>query len=382
MTRAVSRRLSGLLAVSLLALSVGRAQDLSIREYQPKSTLVVPEHPVPRAKYPVIDIHSHHRTLAEDSWSRIVGEMDALNLQVLVNLSGGTGRELVDRIAFVKHGAAPRRMVFFANLDFSDLDTPGYGRRAAARLEADIAAGALGLKIYKNLGMTLKRADGRRVPVDDEELAPVWEACGRLGVPVLIHTGEPASFFEPVDAHNERWLELQLHPDRRRPPDRFPSFEQLMAERDRLFARHGRTKFIAAHMGYHANDLARLGRLLDEHPNVYVETGAILAELGRQPRFAREFFIRYQDRVLFGKDAYRASEYPYYWRVFETADEYFDYYRDYHAFWKMYGLALPDAVLRRVYYENALELLPHLDRSGFPLVDGTAGVLPGPVLAK
>jgi predicted TIM-barrel fold metal-dependent hydrolase len=185
-----------------------------------------------------------------------------------------------------------------------------------------------------------------------------------------------------VDQHNERWLELQLHPDRRRPPDRFPDFERLMAERDRLFARHGRTTFIAAHMGYHAGDLARLGRLLDAHSNVYVETGAILAELGRQPRFAREFFVRYQDRVLFGKDAYRAGEYPYYWRVFETADEYFDYYRDYHAFWKMYGLALPDAVLRRVYYGNALKLLPNLDRSAFPLVDGTAGVLPGAVLAK
>jgi predicted TIM-barrel fold metal-dependent hydrolase len=382
MTRAVSRRLFGLFAVSLLALSVGRAQDLSIREYQPKSTLVVPEHPVPRAKYPVIDIHSHHRTLTGDSWRRIVGEMDALNLQVLVNLSGGTGRELADRLAFVKNSVAPQRMVFFANIDFSDLDTPGFGRRAAARLEADIAAGAMGLKIFKNLGMTLKRADGRRVPVDDEELAPVWEACGRLGVPVLIHTGEPASFFDPVDQHNERWLELQLHPDRRRPPDRFPDFEHLMAERDRLFARHGRTTFIAAHMGYHAGDLARLGRLLDAHSNVYVETGAILAELGRQPRFAREFFVRYQDRVLFGKDAYRAGEYPYYWRVFETADEYFDYYRDYHAFWKMYGLALPDAVLRRVYYGNALKLLPNLDRSAFPLVDGTAGVLPGAVLAK
>ena len=140
MTRAASRRLFGLFAASLFALSVGRAQDLSIREYQPKSTLVVPEHPVPRAKYPVIDIHSHHRNLTDDSWIRIVGEMDALNLQVLVNLSGGTGRELVDRLAFVKNSAAPRRMVFFANLDFSDLDTPGYGRRAAARLEADIAA--------------------------------------------------------------------------------------------------------------------------------------------------------------------------------------------------------------------------------------------------
>ena len=351
------------------AAAAAAAQDLGIREYKPKSTLVVPGHPVPRAKYPVIDIHSHHPRLTAESWAQVVKDMDALNLRILVNLSGGTGARLRDGIEMVRRSPAPDRMVFFANLDFSDLDQPGYGRRAAARLEQDIATGARGLKIFKNLGLTLKRANGARVPVDDPELDPIWETCARLKVPVLIHTGEPAPFFEPVTTTNERWLELQVHPERRRPQPEFPAFEALMAERDRLFTRHPRTTFIAAHMGFHANDLGRLGRMLDAMPNVVVETGAILAELGRQPRAARAFFERYQDRVLFGKDSWNPDEYPYYWRTFETADEYFDYYRDYHAFWKLYGLDLPDAVLRKVYYANALRVTPGLPDAAFPASD-------------
>jgi predicted TIM-barrel fold metal-dependent hydrolase len=342
------------------------AQDLGIRQYKPKSTLAVEQHPVGRARYPVIDVHSHHRQLAPERWATIVKEMDQQNLQVLVNLSGGTGEALAANMQAIATSPAPDRMVFFANLDFSDLDAPGYGARAAARLDADISAGARGLKIFKNFGLSLKRASGARVPVDDPEFAAVWDVCARRGVPVLIHTAEPAPFFEPVDETNERWLELQIHPNRRRPAPEFPSFETLMAERDRLFTRHPRTTFIAAHFAYHANDLERLGRLLEAHPNVLTETGAILAELGRQPRAARAFFLKYQDRVLFGKDAYVASEYPYFWRTFETADEYFDYYRDYHAFWKLYGLDLPDQVLRQLYYANALRIVPGLPSAPFP----------------
>ena len=370
-------------AGALLAVVSATAQDLSIREYKPKSTLVVPEHPTPRAKYPVIDIHNHLQNLTADTWKQVVQEMDELNLRVLVNLSGGTGDALTERIAFIRQSDAPDRMVFFATLDFSDLDSPGYGPRAAARLERDLDAGAKGLKIFKNLGMTVRRSNGARVTVDDPELSPVWELCAQRGIPVLIHTGEPAPFFDPVDPRNERWLELQIHPERRRPAGQFPSFETLGAERNPLFARHAKTTFIAAHMGFHANDLARLGRLLDDRPNVYVETGAILAELGRQPRSARSFFLKYQDRILFGKDSYRATEYPYFWRVFETADEYFDYYRDDHAFWKLYGLDLPDNVLRRVYFGNALKVVSGLDRRAFPDIDGEAtAAAPGSVLAN
>ncbi len=346
------------------------AQDIGIRQYKPKSTLVVPAHPVPRARYPVIDIHSHHQRLTPERWATVVSEMDGQNLQILVNLSGGSGERLVDAMKVIAASPAPTRMVFFANLEFRDLDQPGYGARAAARLEADLAAGARGLKIFKNFGMTLKRQDGSRVTVDDAEFDPVWQVCAKRGVPVLIHTAEPAPFFDPVDEANERWLELQVHPERRRPAGEFPPFETLMAERDRLFARNPKTTFIAAHFAYHANDLGRLGRLLDTHRNVVTETGAILAELGRQPRAAREFFVKYQDRILFGKDSYVASEYPYFWRTFETADEYFDYYRDYHAFWKLYGLDLPDVVLRKLYYGNALRLVPGLAAAGFPPIAG------------
>jgi len=337
---------------------------LTIQEYKPTSTLVVPEHPVPRAKFPVIDVHSHHADVPTGQrLDALVAEMDALNLQVLVNLSGGTGERLKSGLAAIKASRHAARMVFFANLDFGDLEQSGYGQRAAARLEADVKAGAVGLKIFKNFGLRVQR-NGARVPTDDPEFDPVWQACGRLGIPVLIHTGEPQSFFDPVDRRNERWLELQLRPQNRLPSDRNPTFDALMAERDRLFAKHPKTTFIVAHFGWHANNLARLGAMLDGLPNTVVETGAILHELGRQPRAAAAFFAKYQDRILFGKDRYDASEFPYFFRVFETRDEYFDYYRDYHAFWKLYGLGLSDEILRKVYHQNAQRIVPRLPRVG------------------
>ena len=340
---------------------------LTVEEYTPRSTLVVDEHPVPRAKYPVIDVHSHHRSPSQSRWADIVSEMDALNLQVLVNLSGGSGSGLQRGITTITDSPAPGRMVFFANLNFGQGVYPGFGEDAAAQLEEDVAAGAVGLKFFKNFGIDVRDQDGQRVPVDHPELDPVFEMCARLDIPVLIHVGEPSEFYQPVDQFNERWLELTLLPNRRMPASRYPSFDEMMAERDRLFAKHPNTRFIAAHFGRHANDLVRLGELLDRLPNVYAETAAILYELGRQPQTARQFFIDYQDRVLFGKDTYRAEEFPYYWRTFETADEYFDYYRHYHAFWKLYGMDLPDDVLRKVYYANALKVVPGIPRDQFPM---------------
>jgi predicted TIM-barrel fold metal-dependent hydrolase len=255
----------------------------------------------------------------------------------------------------------------FAGLDLRNVG-PGSGARIAAQLEADVRAGALGVgEIGKGFGLSLRKADGTRLTLDDPELDPVWETAARLGIPVLIHVADPAEFFEPVDYQNERWLELALFSNRRyQDRARFPSFEALMGERDRLLARHPRTIWVLAHLGWHANDLARLGRMLDSMPNLYAEVGAILYDLGRQPRAAREFFLEYQDRLLFGKDAFQPDEYPYYWRVFETFDEYFDYYRDYHAFWKLYGLGLPDSVLKKVYYQNALKLVPGIPSGAFP----------------
>jgi uncharacterized protein len=201
--------------------------------------------------------------------------------------------------------------------------------------------------------------------VDDPVLDPIWQTAAKHDVPVIIHIADPAQFYEPIDYKNERWLELALFPGRQYPSDRFPSFEELVAERDRMFARNRKTRFINAHFGWHGNDLGRAAKHLDTLPNVVLEVGAVLYEFGRQPRAAREFFTKYQDRVLFGKDAYEPSEFPYYWRVFETSDEYFDYYRDYHAFWKLYGMGLSDAVLRKLYYQNALRVTPGLPQKGW-----------------
>ena len=348
----------------LAAVRVLPGQDLTVEKWEPKSTLVVAEHPTPRAKFPVIDVHSHHRSSTPaERLDQIVSEMDKLNLRVLVNLSGGTGARLGQTVGTFK-GRWPKRFAVFANLEFGGIDDADWGERAARRLAKDVRNGAQGLKFFKNFGMRVEYADGRRVPVDDPKLDPVFAVCAREQIPVLIHVAEPAPFFEPHDRYNERWLELKLRPRRKRPPE--PSFETLIGERDRLAARHPQVNFIYAHMGWHGNDLARLGKLFDRLPNVYVDIAAVLYELGRVPVSGREFLIRYADRVLFGKDSYQPSEFPYYWRVLETRDEYFDYYRRYHAHWQMYGLDLPDETLKQIYYKNALRLIPGIDPEGFP----------------
>jgi len=338
-------------------------QPPTIREYKPKSTLVVPQHPVPRAKFPVVDIHSHQPTpIAPSEYDRVMKGMEENNLRVLVNLSGSSGARLKQGVEALRASKYKDRMVLFANVDFNGVG-PGWGAKAARQLEEDLKAGAIGLKVFKDLGMFDRKADGSRLRVDDPELDPVWDTCARLNVPVLIHIAEPQAFFDPLDYKNERWLELALYPDRRHQTG--VRFEALMTERNNMIKRHPKTRYILAHFGWHANDLARAGRLLDENPNVYYDVAAVLYYFGRQPRAAHDFFIKYQDRILFGKDSYQPDEYPYYWRVFETNDEYFDYYRDYHAFWKLYGIGLPDPVLRKLYYQNALTVTPGLPRAGF-----------------
>src|SRR5262249_31892553 len=250
--------------------AMAQTQPMTFEEYEPKSTMVVPEHHIPSAKFPMIDIHSHHTELSPAYVDKLIKEMDSINLRVIVNLSGGTGERLKQTVATMK-GRYPDRFVVFANLSFDDLNEPDYGKRAAARLEQDVRNGAQGLKIFKNFGMDLKYKNGERVKVDDPEFNPVWETCARLKIPVLIHIAEPAVFFEPIDRFNERWLELKEFPNRARPPQRYPSFETLMTERDHLFASHPQTTFIVAHLGWHGNDLERLGRLFDRCPNVYAD---------------------------------------------------------------------------------------------------------------
>jgi predicted TIM-barrel fold metal-dependent hydrolase len=340
----------------------------TIVEYRPRSTLVVPEHEVPRAKFPVVDFHGHPPSLSSaDNIRSVVEAMDRLNIQVMVQAQPSSGERLTSQIEAVRAAGYADRFVFFASLDLRNVG-PGSGARIAAQLEADVRAGAVGIgEIMKSFGLSVTKADGSRLAMDDPELEVVWETAGRLGIPVFVHTGDPAEFFEPLDYQNERWLEMALFPDRQfNDRSRFPTFDDLMAERDRMLAKHPNTTWVLAHMGWHTQDLARLGAIFDRHPNVLGEVGAVLYDLGRQPRFAREFFTKYSDRILFGKDSFAPDEYPYYWRVFETADEYFDYYRDYHAFWKLYGMELPDDVLRNVYYGNALRIIPRMPTAGFP----------------
>jgi predicted TIM-barrel fold metal-dependent hydrolase len=334
----------------------------SITEYHPRSTLVVPEHQVPRAKFPVVDFHGHPaRAITAATIQPVIDAMDRLNIGVMVQAVPSSGEVLKKQIAAAKAAGYADRFVFFASLDLGTVK-PGDGKRIAAQLEADVAAGAVGIgEIGKGFGLSSRDGDGNRLRMDDPELDPVWETAARLGIPVFVHTGDPAEFFEPLDYQNERWLEMAIYPSRQfNDRSRFPTFDSLMAERDRLLARHPNTTWVLAHMGWHTQDLARLGRIFDRFPNVNAEIGAVLYDLGRQPRAARKFLEKYPDRVLFGKDSFQPDEYPYYWRVLETEDEYFDYYRDYHAFWKMYGLGLPDDVLRKLYQGNAIRLIPRL----------------------
>src|SRR5215204_1327240 len=338
----------------------------SILDYRPRSTVVAEEHLVPKAKFPVVDVHTHGTSRFATDAAKIA-EMDALNLRVLVDLSGGSDPAAIKaKVDTINASAYKDRFRVFANVGWEGAGGPGWEQKAVADLRQAVKNGAIGLKVFKELGLRHKKADGTRLAVDDPALDPVWALCGELNIPVIIHTAEPQEFFSPLDYKNERWLELNIFPNRQSPPSIYPSFEQLMKERDHMFSKHPKTRFIGAHFDWYGNDLKRAARQLDTQPNVYLEVAAVLYEFGRQPYAAAQFFTKYQDRVMFGKDTYEISEYPYYWRVFETHDEYFNYYRPYHAFWKLYGMGLPDAVLKKLYYKNALKVEPGLPQTGWP----------------
>ncbi|MDA7694677.1 amidohydrolase [Flavobacteriaceae bacterium] len=337
---------------------------MDIEEYSPKSTLVVPQNQVKRAKYPFIDVHNHQFDMPLKDLSQLVTEMDSLNMAFMINLSGFRGLYLQQSLKNVKKHA-PTRFGLFVNIDFEKIDDPDFASEQVAIIEQAVQDGVMGLKVYKSLGLTDRAKNGDRIAINDPRLDPIWKACGDNHIPVLIHSGEPESFWNTKDRYNERWLELRQKPNRYRDPKTNPSFEEVLSEQHAVFAKHPNTTFINAHLGWMGNNLDRLGTHLDRYPNVMTEIGAVLAELGRQPKRARQFFVDYQDRILFGKDAYKVSEYYTYFRVLETDDEYFDYYRKRHAHWKMYGLALPDSILKKIYFKNALRLFPTIDSKLF-----------------
>lgn len=356
------------LACALLcAVSTLYAQErptIDFEKYDPPSSLVVPEHKVTRAKFPFIDVHNHQNGLGTGNLQDLLRDMDAMNMKVMVNLSGGNGSRLKAQADNVK-SRAPKRFIIFANVDFSGIGEAGWTEKAVQQLTEDVKNGAGGLKVFKNLGLSVRDNTGKRVAIDDPRLDAIWAQCGKLKVPVLIHAADPKQFWQPADYSNERWLELITHPGRKRSDTNPVPWQQIIAEQHRMFRKHPGTTFINAHFGWYASDLAHLSQLMDQLPNMYVEFGAVIAELGRQPKMAGRFFEKYQDRILFGKDSWQPDEYATYFRVLETDDEYFPYHKKYHAFWRMYGMNLPDGILRKVYYKNAIKIIPGIDKSQF-----------------
>ncbi len=338
---------------------------MDFEKYDPPSTLVVPQHIITKAKFPFIDVHNHQYRMNTQNLNELTGPMDKMNMVVMVNLSGTGGDKLKESIKNIKT-TAPNRFIVFTNIDFGGMGEKGWTEKAVERLADDVRSGANGLKIFKSLGFSVKDNTGKRVAVDDPRLDAIWAKCGQLGIPVLIHTADPKPFWDPLDENNERWLELKTHAGRKRSDTDPEPFDKLIEEQHNIFKKHAGTTFIAAHFGWYANDLKYLGKLLDTLPNVVVEFGAVIAELGRQPRAAKQFFIQYQDRILFGKDSWVPDEYNTYFRVLETEDEYFPYHKRYHAFWRMYGLGLSDEILKKIYYKNALRVIPNIDKTAFP----------------
>ena len=335
--------------------------DTVLKPYDPTPALVTRVTRVDRAKFPATDIHAHWPANLEPA--ALLKAMDDLGVERAVNLSGGFGAQL-DRMLARYHDAAPGRLVIFGNIDFSKIDEPTFAADHVAMLERAHAKGMAGLKIFKNLGLTIKDRSGRVIAIDDPRIDPIWEACGRLKIPVLIHSADPAAFFDPIDERNERWLQLKRHPDWSFHGPGFPAREEVLQQRDRVIARHPKTTFIGAHLGDNGEDLAALARRLERYPNFVVDLSAREAELGRQPYTARKFLIRWQDRVLFGTDRYPGRvdqpRHRLYYRLLETDDEYFKYYD--HPFpptgeWRVNGLYLPDDVLRKIYQSNADRVL-------------------------
>jgi predicted TIM-barrel fold metal-dependent hydrolase len=353
-----------IISIQLLAQSDGK---MDFETYDPVSTLVVPEHKISHAKFAFIDVHNHQwgNAMSPANLKTLTADMDKLNMQVMVNLSGGNGSGLKKMAADVKANY-PDRFIIFANIDFDHVGAPGWTEKAVKQLEADVQNGANGLKIFKDLGFNVKDVNGKRVTVDDARLDAIWDKAGQLKIPVIIHTADPKPFWDTEDEHNERWLEIKTHPGRKRSATDPAPWETLVEEQHRMFIKHPNTTFIAAHFGWYANNLNKLDSLLTQMPNVVVEFGAVIAELGREPKAAKKFFEKYQDRILFGKDSWVPEEYATYFRVLETEDEYFPYHKKYHAFWRMYGMGLGDGILKKVYYKNALRIIPNIDRARFP----------------
>jgi predicted TIM-barrel fold metal-dependent hydrolase len=351
------------------------ADTLALADFQPRSMLVVPETPVDRARFPVVDVHTHPTGRAKRDGGVPVGEanrtqetpaellpiMERRNVRTMVDLTGGVGSGLVEAVRTFQE-PHPDRFVVFTEPSYERIVDPGYATWQADELSRAKAAGARGVKVLKVLGLFLREqvSTGPLVKVDDPRFDPMWEACGSLGLPVAIHVSDPTAFFLPVDRFNERYEELHRHPDWSFYGKDYPSDAEILAARDRVLARHRKTTFIGLHVGHSSENLQAASEALDRFPNLNVEIAARIGELGRQPRSSQRFFDKYQDRILFGTDGPDDGLYPIYFRFLETEDEYFPYGTGPvpgQGRWRIYGLGLSDQILKKVYSANAERLL-------------------------
>jgi predicted TIM-barrel fold metal-dependent hydrolase len=347
----------------LLAQEPEDIREMKLKDWAPKSMMVTKVTAVDRPMFPAIDVHNHlgggAKTLTADRIRNYLTEMNEAGVRTVVNLDGGWGDRLKETLAALDE-AHPERFLTFALIDFKGIGEEGWTDRETQRLEESFKAGAKGLKFHKSLGLGIRDKDGKLVAVDDPRLAPIFEVCGKHHRPVMIHTADPAAFFTPLDRYNERWHELNDHPDWLFFGDKYPPQEELLKQFVNVVAAHPKTTFIGAHFGNNVEDLATVGKWLDEYPNLYVDLDARISELGRQPYTAHKFFVKYQDRILFGTDTTpRREAFRIYYRFLETEDEYFDCRDSHHlqGFWMIYGINLPKEVLEKVYSKNAERIL-------------------------
>ena len=348
---------------SALAQTAGDIRELKLRDWEPRSMLVTKMSVIEKPLYPVIDVHNHlgggKDFLKPERVKRYLTEMQEAGVRTVVNLDGGWGDRLKETLAALDE-AHPGKFLTFALLNFDGIDDDGWSEREVKRLEEGFQVGAKGLKFHKLLGLHYRYKDGKLMTVDDPKLDPIWEACARHKRPVMIHSADPAAFFTPLDRYNERWHELNAHPNWLFFGDKFPSRQELLDQFHRVVAKHPKTTFIGAHFGNNAEDLTAVAKKLDDYPNLYIDIDARISELGRQPYTARKFFIKYQDRVMFGTDTPPNREaFRIYYRFLETDDEYFDCAASHHrqGFWMIYGVYLPKEVLEKIYYKNAERVL-------------------------
>jgi predicted TIM-barrel fold metal-dependent hydrolase len=357
------------------------SDGLQLEQYQPKSMLHAEETKVLTSRYPVIDFHTHITQQQRKDGALILKQnatadeclavMNRKNIRMMVDLTGGYGENLNTAISRLQT-PHPDRFLVFVEPAWDRVAEFGYPAYQAHEIERAHAAGARGIKVLKTLGLYVREqvTQGKLLRVDDPRFDPMWETAASLRMPVAIHTSDPEAFFLPTDRFNERWEELHAHPDWSFHGKDFPTNLELQEARRNIMRRHPRTQFVCLHVADSEN-LPYVSQCLDSHPNMTVEIAARIGELGRQPRAAKTFIDKYQDRVLFGTDAvpqgydtpqqvFGDSLYEIYYRFLETEDEYFDYApaaTPPQGRWRIYGLGLSDTVLRKIYYQNATRLL-------------------------